>query len=194
MAHPNHKPNTFRIIGGNWRGRRLAFPAVADIRPSPDRVRETLFNWLAVTIAGSRCLDVFAGSGALGLEALSRGAHSCLFVDRNRQVLDAISAHLQTLGTQAGRVQQQDALALLARRPVGEPFDLVFLDPPFSAGLAPQTATLLAQHGWLAPGARVYLELPANDPADSVASLPEGWQAQRSQSAGAVRYHLLSTD
>lgn len=187
-------PQSFRIISGNWRGRRLGFPALGDIRPSPDRVRETLFNWLAPTIPCSRCLDLFAGSGALGLEALSRGATACLFVDRNRQALVAIASHLQTLDSQAGQVQQHDALGLLANPPAEKPFDVVFLDPPFAAGLAPQTMALLTQNNWLAPGARVYLELPAKDGSDALAHLPPGWRVDRQQSAGAVRYHLLTTD
>ena len=125
--------NQFRIIAGIWRRRRLAFPKLPDIRPSPDRVRETLFNWLREQVAGARCLDLFAGSGALGLEALSRGACQVTFVDQERQAVEAISAHLQNLGATGGEVVQAEALAFLRGTPAA--FDIVFLDPPFASEL-----------------------------------------------------------
>lgn len=178
--------NRFRIIGGAWRGRRLEFPALAGIRPSPDRVRETLFNWLAPVIEGARCLDLFAGSGALGLEALSRGAADCLFVDRERAAVEAIRAHLLRLGAAGGRTCQAEALAFLAGP--AEAFDVVLLDPPYAApALLGAALRRLAGGGWLASGARIYLEAPAQT---GPPELPEGWLMLRSKRAGQVGYHL----
>ncbi|MDE2196733.1 MAG: 16S rRNA (guanine(966)-N(2))-methyltransferase RsmD [Gammaproteobacteria bacterium] len=176
--------NQFRIIAGTWRRRRLAFPALPDIRPSPDRVRETLFNWLRERVAGARCLDLFAGSGALGLEALSRGARQVTFVDQERQVVQAIGAHLQTLGATGGEVVQAEALAFLRGTPAA--FDIVFLDPPFASELLAATLPALTQGGWLAHGAHLYMEYPA---AAGVV-IPAGWQIWRAGRAGRVGFAL----
>lgn len=156
------------------------------MRPSPDRVRETLFNWLQPVIAGAACLDLFAGSGALGLEALSRGAAEVHFVDRSIAVTDAIKTHLAVLReTSHARVWTGDALAFLNQRPVA--FDVVFLDPPYAAGLLPPMLQALDQPGWLAPGARIYLEAAASD---GPPSLPGGWELLRERRAGQVGYWL----
>ena len=176
--------NQFRIIGGAWRGRRFTFPELPGLRPSPDRVRETLFNWLAPTIVGARCLDLFAGSGALGLEALSRGARACMFVDKQRAALDAIAAHAARVGAE-GEYVASAVDAFLAR--AGEPFDVVFLDPPFGAGLVAPTLAALADT-WVAPGAFVYVEMEAGvDPVR-----PPDWRLHRSGRAGRVGYHLAA--
>ncbi len=178
-------PGQFRIIGGDWRRRRLSFPARPGVRPTGDRVRETLFNWLQAVIAGARCLDLFAGSGALGLEALSRGAGGVTFVDRDPVLVTAIEDHLRHLGG-AGRARcvVADALAFLDAG--GGPWDIVFLDPPFDAGLlAPAVARL--DKGLLAPEARIYLELAAAAP---LPPLPAEWTLLRDARAGNVRYHL----
>jgi 16S rRNA (guanine966-N2)-methyltransferase len=179
---PSGARNSVRIIGGEWRGRRIQFPSIDGLRPTPDRVRETLFNWLQGQIAGVRCLDLFAGSGALGLEALSRGAHEVVFVERDRQAVAALRASLVTLGSRRGRVVERDALAYLGDAP--EPFDVVFLDPPFAQGGLGGLCTLLETHGWLAPGASIYLELAAR--AERPA-LPAGWSVRRDTRAGEMQ-------
>lgn len=148
-------------------------------------MRETLFNWLAPVISGAHCLDLFAGSGALGLEALSRGAGECWFVDRESGVVRQLQNHLQTLGNTAGHVVPADALAFLQSPP--RAFDIVFLDPPYASGLLEPAARALAAGGWLAPGAFVYLENAAKD---GPPPLPAGWTLHRSQKAGQVGYHL----
>jgi 16S rRNA (guanine966-N2)-methyltransferase len=177
--------NTVRIIGGEWRGRRIRFPGRAVIRPTPDRVRETLFNWLMAKVPGSRCLDLFAGSGALGLEALSRGAEHATFVERDRESAASLRETAALLAPGRATVVQGEAIAWLATVP--RPFDVVFLDPPFSDGLLAQSMRLLAERGWLADDAFVYLESPARAGAPS---LPPGWVLHRSGRAGAVGYHL----
>jgi 16S rRNA (guanine966-N2)-methyltransferase len=185
-ARPGGGPQgRFRIIGGEWRGRRLPVPAGADVRPTPDRVRETVFNWLAPVIEGARCLDLYAGSGALGLEALSRGAALTVFVDRAPAVLRQISASLETLKCARGETVCRDAMKYLDGP--ATPFDVVFLDPPYREGLVAPALARLAEGGWLAEGARVYLEHEADiEPPP----LPAGWQLFRSAKAGRVRYHL----
>lgn len=176
--------NEFRIIAGEWRRRRLKFPDLPGIRPSPDRVRETLFNWLRNVVPGARCLDLFTGSGALGLEALSRGAASVLFVDRERPVLEAIKAHLALLGASGGATWQGDALGFLRGAP--QPLDLVFLDPPFDSPLLGSAIRALEQPGWLAPGAHVYMEWSARKALET----PAGWDLLRQDRAGQVSYAL----
>ncbi|MGD8828946.1 MAG: 16S rRNA (guanine(966)-N(2))-methyltransferase RsmD, partial [Gammaproteobacteria bacterium] len=171
------------------RGRRLPFPDVPGIRPSPDRVRETLFNWLAPVIVGARCLDLFAGSGALGLEALSRGAESVVFVDRERRAVQAIREHLAVLGVEGSEAVERDVRAWLTGP--GEPFDIVFADPPYAGDLLPAVTEALEAGGWLAPGAQIYLEARAGRPPGP---LPAGWQLARSKKAGQVGYHLAVRD
>jgi 16S rRNA (guanine966-N2)-methyltransferase len=179
------KPNELRIIGGEWRGRRIRFPRQPGIRPTPDRVRETLFNWLAPVVQGSLCLDLFAGSGALGLEALSRGAASATFIESDRLSAERLRETIATLVTERAVVLQADALRWLEGQP--QRFDLVFLDPPFGSGLAAEALRKLDSGGWLSPGAYVYLEAPAKDGAPA---LPASWTLHRSGKAGAVGYHL----
>ena len=183
------RPRELRIIAGEWRGRRLRFPAGTAIRPTPDRVRETLFNWLGPTIRGARALDLFAGSGALGLEALSRGAAAAVFVDADPRSIAALRERFAEWGARAVEAHRADALDWLAR-PRGHgvaPFDVVFLDPPFAAGLLATACARLESGDWLAPGARIYLEAPAREP---LPSLPVGWELLRSGAAGEVGYHL----
>ena len=198
-----------RIIGGVWRGRRLRFPPSPEIRPTPDRVRETLFNWLAPRVPGARCLDLFAGSGALGLEALSRGAAHVIFVERDAAAAREISARLTEWGAQGATVERTDARGFLERTPVA-PFDIVFLDPPFASTLLDEAAARLEQGGWLADGALIYVECPADDDARTPAAgaktpaetatapggtpprLPAGWTRLKAKRAGEVGYHLYS--
>jgi 16S rRNA (guanine966-N2)-methyltransferase len=177
-----------RIIGGTWRGRTWRFPD-GDIRPTPDRVRETLFNWLAPTIAGARCLDLFAGSGALGLEALSRGAARAVFVEQATAPARELQ-HTLTLwgGAQAtaAQIRVTDASSYLGGTP--EPFDVVFLDPPFAAGLLGQITARLESGQWLAATALIYVECPARA---GLPTLPECWTVAKTGRAGEVGYHLL---
>lgn len=175
-----------RIIGGRWRGMRIEFPDHAELRPSPDRVRETLFNWLQTVILDARCLDLFAGSGALGIEALSRGAAASVFVERDARAVESINASLQRLGAIGGSAIRADALSWLEAAPA-LPFDIVFLDPPYAAGLLPQVCEKLARNRWLAPSAMIYMESPAGEP---LPALPAGWSLHRSRRAGQVGYHL----
>jgi 16S rRNA (guanine966-N2)-methyltransferase len=177
--------NRLRIIGGRWRGSRIVFPPLAAIRPSPDRVRETLFNWLQQPIVGARCLDLFAGSGALGLEALSRGAAHVTFVDREPQVGRHLTQTLERLGSHDASVVVEDAQRFLLRTP--QRFDIVFLDPPFDSAVLEAVASRL-QQGWLAADAYIYVECPVDR---TVATLPAQWTVQRTKSAGQVGYHLL---
>jgi len=175
-----------RIIGGRWRGRRIGFLAEPGLRPTPDRVRETLFNWLQPVIAGSRCLDLFCGSGALGMEALSRGATSATFVDTAPRVLAEVRKNLERLGAEGWELLLADALSWLqsesARR-----YDLVFVDPPFGAGSAQRCVGLLGASALLAEGAFVYVEAGAGEPAPE---LPPDWVLAREKLAGQVAYRL----
>ncbi len=176
--------NRFRIVGGAWRGRRLSFPADSEIRPTPDRVRETLFNWLQPSIRGARCLDLFAGSGALGLEALSRGAKHTVFVERASASAARINEHLELLGA-SGSVQCCDAFDFLKGN--ADTFDLVLLDPPFAGQLLQPALRALIGHGALARGARVYLESPRGE---LQSALPPELELTRSGKAGRVEYGL----
>lgn len=178
-----------RIIGGSWRGRKLRFPALPGLRPSPDRVRETLFNWLAPTLPGANCLDLFAGSGALGLEALSRGAAGCWFVDSAGAACRGIEAHLALLRAESGRVVNADSTRWLEGRPDTIPvFDVVFLDPPFRQGLLDDCCERLERGGWLADGALIYLEAGTDE---TLPALPAHWLPHRDKRAGQVAYRLF---
>jgi 16S rRNA (guanine966-N2)-methyltransferase len=186
-ANPAHTGDgQLRIIGGQWRSRQFNFPMAAGLRPTPNRVRETLFNWLAPYIEGAKVLDLFAGSGALFLEALSRGAGSALALDLNPTAISSLRGHLHTLNCDNGQLQQTNALLYL-ENPAAVPFDLVFLDPPFSQNLLLPACTLLEQNGWLAADAWVYTE-SENPP--SGLGIPGNWRLHREQKAGQVYYAL----
>jgi 16S rRNA (guanine966-N2)-methyltransferase len=176
--------NQFRIIAGRWRRRRLHFPAESGVRPSPDRVRETLFNWLMPVIAGARCLDLFAGSGALGLEALSRGAAEAVFVEREARLAAAIESHLRVLDAAGGRVVVAGALAWLTAP--ASAFDIVMLDPPFASGLLASACERLEKGRWLTADSRIYLEYAAG----AAPRVPENWQIVRTARAGRVAFAL----
>ena len=178
--------NVVRIIGGAWRGRRVSFPDAPGLRPTPDRVRETLFNWLQHSLVGSRCLDLFAGSGVLGLEALSRGAKEVVFVEQAQRVARALQAELQRLGgTPRARVMELGAARFL--RTPGEPFDVVFLDPPFGRDALAEYVPSVEAGQWVKIGGLVYLE---NERAAGAPTLPPNWELLKSKSAGEVGYHL----
>src|SRR3990167_966444 len=175
-----------RIIGGKWRGRRITVPNIEGLRPTPDRVRETLFNWLSPVIVGMNCLDMFAGSGALGLEALSRGASSLVMVDQSAEVVRLLQEQCRTLGADLAQVYRAAAPKQLHLP--ATPFDLVFLDPPYQANLLLASCFYLAETpGLLASNAYIYLE------ADHLIldnELPADWQIVKSQRAGQAVYHL----
>ena len=180
--------NQVRIIGGRHRGRRLHFTPGRGLRPTADRVRETLFNWLRADLAGARCLDLFAGSGALGLEALSRGAAALTLVERNRLVAQRLRDNVVLLHEQArAEVIQVDALRFLSAPPV-QPYNIVFVDPPFADDLLPAVSTRLEEGGWLAPQAMVYLE---QDTHRSWPTLPKNWAIEREGRAGGSAQRLL---
>ncbi|HET7359537.1 MAG TPA: 16S rRNA (guanine(966)-N(2))-methyltransferase RsmD [Rhodanobacteraceae bacterium] len=186
MKRPGGVPGQVRIIGGRLRGSKLAVPDRDGLRPTPGRVRETLFNWLQPVVAGAHCLDLFAGSGALGIEALSRGAAAVAFVERDPALAAALRANLARLRQgEAGSVRCADAMALLEESPP-QPCDLVFLDPPFAADLWAAVAARLEQSAWLAAAAWIYVESPSA----AVFQLPASWHLHRESRAGQVRHAL----
>ncbi len=184
MRKMNPAAGSVRIVAGSLRGSKLAVADMSGLRPTPDRVRETLFNWLAPTIAGARCLDLYAGTGALGIEALSRGAGECVFVERDRTLCRSLEENLARLKLSGTRVVNDDAAGFLANG--GAAFDLVFLDPPFDANLWAAVALRLEQGGWLRDGASVYVEAPVG----AAFALPANWRQHRQGHAGAVAYAL----
>jgi 16S rRNA (guanine966-N2)-methyltransferase len=180
------KSNQLRIIGGEWRGRKLDFPDVPNLRPTGDRIRETLFNWLQMDIPGARCLDLFAGSGALGFEALSRGAAQVTFLDSHAKSAKQLNANCHVLACDNATIIKKDALEFL-RLETGQAFNIVFLDPPFQLGMLQESIELLNEKQHLAAGARVYLEM---DTATELPFMPVGWQVLKEKKAGQVKYQL----
>ncbi len=187
MSGPG-KTQRVRLIGGLWRSRRLSFPASAGLRPTPDRVRETVFNWLLPHLSGARCLDLFAGSGALGFEALSRGAAAVVLVEKDRLAHTALLQSAHQLETKAATIIAQDALEFLATVPPSS-FDIIFLDPPFGTGLMPVALTLARERGILAPAGLVYVEAAA----DSDWELPSDLCWHRQGRAGKVLFGLATS-
>lgn len=183
--------NTLRIIGGQWRGRKLQFPDVPGLRPTPDRVRETLFNWLQGWVLDENCLDLFAGSGACGLEALSRGARHTVFVDASREAGTRIQSHLSLLGAENASVVIATAEQWLRSPAAGasqdKKFGLVFLDPPFAADMLADTMQQLEDSGVLKPRAQIYLESGRDL---TTLPLPATWTMRKNLRAGAVFYGL----
>jgi 16S rRNA (guanine966-N2)-methyltransferase len=179
--------NKIRIIGGQWRSRQLSFYDAPGLRPTPARVRETLFNWLKNDIIGSRCLDLYAGSGALGFEAASRGATSVIQVENNPDACRALKENATKLATTQIKIAQSDVFRYLA----GDAglFDIVFLDPPFAKNLATQTCLWLEDKGWLSKGAKIYVE--AESKIQFRDGLPDNWRLLKSKTAGEVGYHLF---
>jgi 16S rRNA (guanine966-N2)-methyltransferase len=176
-----------RVVGGSLRGRKWTFPDAPGLRPTPDRVRETLFNWLQPHIAGMRVLDLFAGSGALAFEALSRGAASATLVESDRAAATELRSTAARFGLTQASIQNTEASAVLKTAAQGS-FDLIFLDPPFASGLLATALMQIGQRGVLAGGGFCYIELAADSP---LPSLPEGWVPHRAGKAGEVGYHLL---
>ena len=181
------KQSRLRIIGGQWRGRKLTFRPEEGLRPTPDRVRETLFNWLAPHIRGARCLDLFAGSGALGLEALSRGARCCDFVDTSAAALAQIGLHLKTLEAErAGSCIPGPARQFLQN--ASAVYDIVFIDPPFGKAMVDPSCALLAEHRLLSAGALIYIETGATE---AEPRPPAVWQLHREKVAGDVSHRRV---
>lgn len=186
MKKPNHNGSgQIRIIGGQWRGRKLPVPDSPGLRPTTDRVRETLFNWLAPHMVDARCLDCFAGSGALGLEALSRYAGSATLLEMERHVAQQLQKNLATLKAGNAKVVNTNTLTFLAQP--GTPHDVVFIDPPFRKGLLDETLRLLEENGWLAASALIYIE---SEVENGLPPVPASWELHREKVAGQVAYRL----
>lgn len=177
--------NELRIIGGSWRSRKIHFPDAPGLRPTPDRVRETLFNWLRQDLEGLRCLDLYAGSGALGFESASRGAVRVVQVDSAAQVCLALKQNCAVLDAQAVEVVQKDVARFLSGP--SESFDIVFLDPPFHQGAVVPACQRLEEGGWLASNARIYIETERDLVLEA---LPENWKILRETKAGQVACRL----
>jgi len=179
--------NQLRIIGGLWRGRKLSFPAVEGLRPTGDRIRETLFNWLAPDIQDARCLDLFAGSGALGLEALSRGAALSLLIERDTKAAAQLRTNLEVLKANKGKVISTDSMQFLQRGNDSEAYDIVFIDPPFQLNLWQAVIDGLEAGNYLAENAVIYIESGREHHYNT----PAHWQMHRDKSAGQVNYRLF---
>ncbi|MDP0271557.1 16S rRNA (guanine(966)-N(2))-methyltransferase RsmD [Glaesserella parasuis] len=190
ISTQNRPAGEVRVIAGLWRGRKLPVLNAEGLRPTTDRVKETLFNWLMMDIAGSRCLDCFAGSGSLGIEALSRQAQAVVFLEKFADAANRLKKNLVSLKAENGKVIQTDTLQFLAQKNSEMPFDLVFVDPPFHQGFVPQVLTALEQNGWLAENALIYVETEKNH---SPLVLPEHWQVIKEKTAGQVVSRLVRT-
>ena len=181
------KSGSCRIIGGRWRGRKIKFDDAEGLRPTTDRIRETVFNWLQPYIHQSRCLDVFAGSGVLGFEALSRGAQEVVFIEQNSKTVKSLEQNISMLDADNVRIFHQDALSWLQSAKSDHRFDLVFLDPPFHAELLAKACAVLNSSGCLAEDAIIYVEHNI----DTDIELPENWSALKEKKAGQVAYKLF---
>jgi len=179
--------NSLRIIAGKLRGRKVPFPDSEGLRPTSDRVRETLFNWLAPVITGARCLDLFSGSGALSFEALSRGAEHATLIDASTRVSSQLQKNLKELQCNNANVLTTNAINWLkdAKRPE-KPFDVVFLDPPFNQQLVAPSCELLDKQGLVEEGSYIYIETEASLPLQ----IPQSWHIHREKKAGQVAYYL----
>lgn len=178
--------SSLRIIGGKWRSRVIRFAAHAELRPTGDRVRETLFNWLAPQMSGANCIDLFAGSGALGFEALSRGAAYCRFVESHAKAARQLNTNAIALGATGFDIEHNDVMTLL-RNGTQKRFDIVFIDPPFHLQLTSEVCELLDTCGWLCENAVIYCETSRDD---NSLSTPPGWQLRRDKVFGDVRGRL----
>ncbi len=193
---PNSKPQKqtskamgeVRVIAGLWRGRKLSVLNAEGLRPTTDRVKETLFNWLMMDVANARCLDCFAGSGSLGIEALSRQAQAVVFLEKFTNAAQQLKKNLASLKTDKGMVINTDTLAYLAQKNNDNPFDIIFIDPPFHHQFVPQILPLLQQNNWLAENALIYVETEKNHPP---LPLAENWQIIKEKSAGMVTSRLI---
>lgn len=180
------KPNEVRIIAGLWRGKKIHFPPVEGLRPTPDRVRETLFNWISHDIYNSRCLDLFAGSGVLGFEALSRGAREVTFVESNPVIAVHLKQLLKTLAPTKGAVLEQDALKPL--KFINPGYDIIFLDPPYERDIIKPVCELILSENYLRPGGIIYIEAEKDL---TPLPIPSSWTIVRQKTAGLVGYSLV---
>ena len=189
MAKIGSQPATgsVRIIGGKWRSRNLRFVSVDSLRPTGSRIRETLFNWLAPSIEGARCLDLFTGSGALCFEALSRGADCCVAIEANSQAVSELRHNQTQLAADNLEIVSGDCESFLGRGNTAKPYNIIFLDPPFDLQLHKQVSNLLISGNWLASRAQIYCEFPATE----VQDLPLSWRLVKDKIAGNVRYCLF---
>jgi 16S rRNA (guanine966-N2)-methyltransferase len=176
-----------RIIGGKWRSRNLRFISVDGLRPTGSRIRETLFNWLAPSIEGARCLDLFAGSGALCFEVLSRGADCCVAIEANSQAVSELRHNQAQLAANNLEIVSGTCQSFLEQGNKAKPYDIIFLDPPFDRQLHKQVSNLLVSGNWLASRTQIYCEFPATDAHD----LPLSWRLVKDKIAGNVRYCLF---
>ncbi|ASU15180.1 16S rRNA (guanine(966)-N(2))-methyltransferase RsmD [Actinobacillus pleuropneumoniae] len=184
----NKPTGEVRVIAGLWRGRKLPVLNTEGLRPTTDRVKETLFNWLMNDVAGSRCLDCFAGSGSLGIEALSRQAQAAVFLEKFANAANLLKNNLTSLKTTNGTVINTDTLQYLAQKNSQPGFEVVFVDPPFNHGFVPKVLTLLAENHWLADNALIYVETEKNHPP---LELPSNWQILKEKTAGQVISRLI---
>lgn len=185
---PNQAPESVRIIAGKWRSRLLKFTATEGLRPTGSRIRETLFNWLAPSIEGARCIDLFAGSGALCFEALSRGAKHCVALENNQSAISQLNSNKTLLNAADLSIVATDTLKFLEKNTKKSQFDVVFLDPPFEKHLHSSIVQLLTEGMWLAKNALIYCELPLAEPQP----MPDNWQLLKDKTAGNVRFCLFA--
>ena len=196
---PNSKPQKqtskamgeVRVIAGLWRGRKLSVLNAEGLRPTTDRVKETLFNWLMMDVANARCLDCFAGSGSLGIEALSRQAQAVVFLEKFANAAQQLKKNLASLKTDKGTVINTDTLTYLSQKNSTEPFEIIFIDPPFHHNFVPQVLTLLQQNNWLAENALIYVETEKNHPP---LLLAKNWQVIKEKSTGMVTSRLIQVN
>lgn len=177
-----------RIIGGKWRSRKLTFPAIAGLRPTPARIRETLFNWLMPDLPGSHCLDLFAGSGALGFEALSRGADRVIMIEKNRGISIALQQNKQLLGAESLTILNSNALQGIAELAPDDSFDILFCDPPFNQELMEPLIQAINNSTLLCENAKLYIE---TEKSLTQLQLPANWSLLKEKTAGDVRYRLI---
>ena len=177
-----------KIIGGKWKGTNLTFYDEPELRPTGNRIRETLFNWLQPNIKRSICLDLFAGSGCLGLEAQSRGAAECVMVEKNKKVINHLAENIEKLGSSTELIHN-DTLNYLSSKEPSKTFDIVFLDPPFDSTIYESTMRALELNHWLSRDALIYIEARSDS---SMFQIPDNWSLFREQVAGNVRYMLYS--
>ncbi|MGL5291448.1 MAG: 16S rRNA (guanine(966)-N(2))-methyltransferase RsmD [Vibrionaceae bacterium] len=201
---PNHKsprkaatpvhlgPGFIRIIAGQWRGRKLPVQNVAGLRPTTDRIKETVFNWLQADIYGARCLDLFAGSGSLGFEALSRQAAQVTFLEKDAKAHAQLAININALKTQQAALHLTDSLHFLAKKNTTQaPFDLIFIDPPFHLDLIKQVIEKIEENGWLAPDGLIYIE---SELSLCDLNIPDDWRLLKQKQAGQVLFRLYQKE
>ena len=187
--NPANGMQKLRIIGGQWRSRQISFAAAPGLRPTGDRIRETLFNWLAPYVPGAQCLDLFAGSGALGLEAISRGAASCTALELHRATVTQLQDNKLQLGADHLSIVEADAMQYLQHNSNQQAYDIVFVDPPLDGEQQNSACALLERNNWLAEGAMIYCEFPV---ANNLFDCPANWQQLREKISGGVKHCLYS--